>query len=86
MQIEAIGRLSIQFVATDRQVQPRRMGGMDAQLVGPAGFGIESDARPSLFISHDGITGNGRFAIGLVNHLSRAVQRVGTEWQAYHPL
>ena len=54
------------------------MGGMYPELVGAAGLRIESDAdREGVFQKL--VTGNGRFAVFMVDYLQGAVLIVGTK-------
>lgn len=87
MQVETVSRFAgwhfrrtVQAVAKNRRIQSVRMCGMYTELMRATCLWIEIDEESAIrqYLS-DTIRGNGRFAVLLVDHLARAVIRVGQE-------
>ena len=83
MEVEAVGRLTVERIAHNGAVHAVGVGGMDTELVGAAGFGVVVDeSAPFIRGSHNLITGDGGFAVLEIDELVGAVVEVRTEGEA----
>ena len=85
MKHETFGGLTVQAVADDGCVETIGMGGMDAELVGTPGERIEIDEECTVrSLSTDDVTGDGRFAMLAIHHLSWSVVGIWQKGQINH--
>ena len=89
MEVHTVGGLSVEGIAEDGAVHAVRMGGVDAELVGTAAFGIVGHAGTEVFLAfyREGlgtqylVTGDGILSVLEIDQLQGAVVVVRTEGQ-----
>ena len=86
VEVEAVGTKPVKRVAEDWRVKAERMGAMDAQLVGAASDGMERHAHTTAAFGKHAIVCDGLAPVERIDHLARAVHRVGAHGQADAPL
>ena len=79
MKIHPVCFLSIQLIAYNGMVEPLRMSGVYAQLMGSSGLREKGNECIPVFKRNLFISGYGRFPPTVVYHLSRAVHQVWAE-------
>ena len=82
MQVQAVGLLAVKGIAEDGTVETLAVGTVHAQLVGAARERGEGQARVGAFGGKHLIEGHGLLAARKVDHLTRAVERVGAQGEA----
>ena len=83
MQVQAVGRPAIECITQDRTVQSFLVCTVHTQLVGATGMWSQDHDRMSIAIhSQEFITSLCHLAMLFVHHLTRAVHRVGSQWQS----
>ena len=89
MEVHAVGGLSVEGIAQNGAVHAVRMGGVDAELVGTAAFGIVGHAGTEVFLAfyREGlgtqylVPGDGILSVLEIDQLQGAVVVVRTEGQ-----
>ena len=78
----AVGRTTVEPVTHDGCVKPFGVGTVHAQLVGAPGMRGQQHTGASVASGYDPVVGDGNFAMVVVDHLSRPVERVRTQREA----
>ena len=81
MQIQTVGRLTVEVITYNRMVQSLRMGGMYTELMGTSRMRIECNSCFSVLAFQYPIGGDRPFAILPAHHLARTIHRVRTDGQ-----
>ncbi len=80
-------RAAVELVSAYRAAQARRVGAVDTQLVCPAGLGTKKDFGLSVReFGADFVFCYRKFALVIIDHLSRPVVPVGDQRQGYRAL